>query len=107
MKRFFILLLCIISSNQANSTLPISADLLFTGPDHYSMKISPNGEFILTYDYGEEFNTLDLVDPIKKEQYPLLELEHDRQIHIKTYEWINSSTIYLELGDRKGFLYID
>jgi dipeptidyl aminopeptidase/acylaminoacyl peptidase len=107
MKRFLTLLFFVLISCKAVATAPISAEHLFTGPDHYSMKLSPNGKFILTYDYSKDFDTLELVDPIKKEQYPLLELEHTSSIKIESYEWVNNSTVYVQLGDRNGFLHID
>ncbi|WP_289029731.1 prolyl oligopeptidase family serine peptidase [uncultured Paraglaciecola sp.] len=107
MKSLLILLFFILIPFKAMSVSPIPAKHLFTGSDHYSMKLSPNGKFIATYDYGEEFNTLELVDPIKKEQYPLLELEHDINLKINRYVWINNSIIYVELGDRNGFVHID
>ncbi|TLU64674.1 DUF3859 domain-containing protein [Thalassotalea litorea] len=108
MKAIIVLLLTAIISTSTWAVNPIPASKLFRNPEHISMQISPDGQYILSYDIRDDYRVLDLVEPITGKRSPLLKFnKHEKNLNINQYTWIDNKTVYVALRDFYGFIHID
>ncbi|WP_416305764.1 DUF3859 domain-containing protein [Neptunicella sp. SCSIO 80796] len=104
-----ILLICCLSFIHVPvfAVTPIPASVLFSDPNTHSLRMSPDGKYIAMYNTSNNFQTIEIVNPVKLESYILIKLYDKESLRIDDYDWIDNKTIYLSFGTRQGFLHID
>ena len=107
MKTLITYCLLLVASFKVAAQEPIASDLLFTNPSVYSMKISPDGNYLASFEHQEEKNVFFIIDPVTLESFEAMTIAHKEKLRVEEYHWIDNQTIYIKLNKQSGFLHID
>lgn len=108
MNKVLISFLCFLQTiSNCYAVEPISGKDLFQNPETFSMKISPSGSYIISYNQGEDGNFFELIDPKTEKSHLLMNIPFHKKFNLKKYEWVDNNTVYIALNEKIGFLHID
>lgn len=85
----------------------IPVEEIFRNPNIFSMKLSPSGKHIFTYENTEDNKILRIFDPINETSKVLFRFDHHRKKHLKQYHWIDNDSIYIAIGNTTGVIHFD
>ncbi len=106
-KLLWLVLLWVFITLSSHATTPISSNDLFRNPETFSMKLNPEGSFIMSYGQGKNDNFFELIDPKSQQSFLLLSLPFHDDFRLVEYQWVDNQTVYIALKDRVGFLHLD
>ncbi|WP_068544332.1 alpha/beta hydrolase family protein [Thalassotalea crassostreae] len=90
----------------AKSLELIPVEELMRSSSVYSMKLSPNGQYIFSYEHMQNYNIVSLIDPKKRVSVPMFRMDRNGHSRVEDYQWVDDKTIYLEMKAKKGFIKI-
>ena len=96
-----------LTAFHVQATNPISSKDLFRNPETFSMKLNPEGSFIVSYGQNEDSNFFELIDPKSQQSFLLLSLPFHNDFKLIEYDWVDNQTVYIALNKKKGFLHLD
>ncbi|MDN3651314.1 prolyl oligopeptidase family serine peptidase [Thalassotalea ponticola] len=107
MKALITLCIALFICFNAKASQPIAPELLFTPPAVYSMKINPNGRYLVSFEHQDTQNVFTIIDSVTLEEHVALSIAHKEKLKVEEYQWIDNKTLYVELDKQSGFLHID